>query len=125
MSDIASLSIRVDSSQARTAQNDLNRLQRQGSTTERGMQSMTRTAARLGTALAAAFSFQKIMSEMRTATRLFADLERSQLRLTRQIELMGHQSIITASEIEDMANSIDRATLMSAEGVRRAASLAA
>jgi hypothetical protein len=120
MTDIASLNIRINSLEAKQAKNDLDQLTRSGQQTEKGMGSMSAAARKLGVALAAAFSFQQIISKTSRAVQEFANFERQMLRLESQIKATGRTGQTTAADMEKMAQAIDKATLQSAQGVRSA-----
>jgi hypothetical protein len=120
MTDIASLNIRINSLEAKQAKNDLDQLTRSGQQTEKGMGSMSAAARKLGVALAAAFSFQQIISKTSRAVQEFANFERQMLRLEAQIKATGRTGQTTAADMEKMAQAIDKATLQSAQGVRSA-----
>ena len=60
MTDIASLNIKIDTSDAKTAKNDLDKMTSAGKIAESQMGSMSNAALKLGKALAAAFVSYKI-----------------------------------------------------------------
>jgi hypothetical protein len=84
--------------------------------------SLKSAVAGLGATIAAALSVRAISNFARTAVNEFAELERVQFRLQKQIELVG-ASWASWDGINEIARDIGRATLASADEVRQAASL--
>lgn len=75
MTDIASLNIRINSLEAKMAKQDLDRLTGAGQQTERQMGIMSKAAARMGAALAAAFSTYQMAQFIKTTTLAYARFE--------------------------------------------------
>ena len=120
--------ITADHSQMRQAlgqvKGDLNQMANTAQTasgqTNRSLNSVQQTAMRVGGALVAAFSVQRIYSELRQSTQAFASFERQMLMLENQLKTTGRAADMTAQDLENMAQRIDQATLQSADGVRQA-----
>ena len=99
MTDIARLNIQVDSSSARRASTDLNRMRNTGRQTESRMASMTRTAMRLGTAIAGAFVVRRGVQELTRAISVYSDYQA-------QLAKVQAVSRATSDEMERMEKTI-------------------
>jgi len=122
--DFARLQLEADSTQVRKASTDLQHLERQSGRTEQatdkfssGLKTM---ALRLGAAAAAYISVSQAMNLVVSSVREYAVFEQQMKRLEAQIQATGRTGQTTASDLERMAQAIDKATLQSAQGVRNA-----
>jgi len=92
MTDIASLNIKIDTSDAKTAKNDLDKMTSAGKIAESQMGSMSKTASKLGAAIAAAFSIYKIIeftTQIKNAGVELDSLKRSYDAITGSQRLAG------------------------------------
>ena len=102
MTDIASLSIRIDSIEAKLAKNDLDKLTSAGKTAESQMGSMSNAAVKLGKALAAAFVSYKIAQFTQDVVMAAARYETLGVVMLK----VGSNAGYTASQVTSFSNQI-------------------
>lgn len=102
MTDIASLSIRIDSIEAKLAKNDLDKLTSSGKNAESQMGSMSNAAVKLGKALAAAFVSYKIAQFTQDVVMAAARYETLGVVMLK----VGSNAGYTASQVTSFSNQI-------------------
>ena len=102
MTDIASLNIKIDTSDAKTAKNDLDKMTSAGKIAESQMGSMSNTAVKLGKALAAAFVSYKIAQFTQDVVMAAARYETLGVVMLK----VGSNAGYTASQVTSFSNQI-------------------
>ena len=99
--DIANLVIRIRTLEAQAARRDLDRLSQTGGQLERRMSGMTRTAMRLGSVLAAAFTFRTAMVETRAMISAASQLEETMNKFNVVFRGMERDATAWAENLRD------------------------